>query len=63
MNGQAKDHTFRISKGKKKKEKNVESNIEPPTAKSYSRASGQFSHSGSHILQFKNLGPLIIRQA
>ena len=52
MNGQTKDHTFRLSKEKKN---NVESSIEPPTAKSYSSASGRFFHSGSHII-FAQLG-------
>ena len=49
MYGQAKDHTFRISKEKKNRKNNVELSIEPPTAKSYSSASGRFFHSGSHI--------------
>ena len=36
---------------KKFEEKKVGSSIEPPREKSYSSASGQFIHSGSHMMK------------
>ena len=38
---------------KKIRKKKVWSSIEPSTVKSYSSASGRFSHSGSHIIVAK----------
>ena len=41
---------FHNMETKKFEKKKVGSSIEPPSAKSYSSVSGQFFHSGSHIL-------------
>ena len=41
---------------KKIRKNNVESSIEPPTAKSYSSVSGRFFHSGSHMVLVGYLG-------
>ena len=45
------EKTILSQNGKKKNsKKKVWSSIEPSTVKSYSSASGRFSHSGSHIV-------------